>query len=120
MTPIVVWAEILVSDLAKATDFYEQVFQYETKREVDGPLAMISFVGDMGIPSAHLIQGTPAKEGSGAIVHFAIEGSLEDAIERCKAAGGTVQDGIVDIPPRRFQYIKDFDGNPLGIFEPRV
>lgn len=67
MTPIVVWAEICVRDLAKATEFYEQVFQYETKRELDGPLEMISFVGDMGMPSAHLIQGTPAKEGRGAV-----------------------------------------------------
>jgi predicted enzyme related to lactoylglutathione lyase len=120
MTPIVVWAEICVRDLAKATEFYEHVFQYETKREVDGPLDMISFVGGAGVPSAHLIQGTPAKEGSGAIVHFAIKGSLEDAIARCAAAGGAVQDGIVDIPLGRFQYVKDLDGNPIGIFEPRI
>ena len=38
-------------------------------------------------------------------------------MERVKQAGGTVVSPIIQIPPGRFFYATDPDGNSIGLFE---
>lgn len=114
--PIVVWSEIPVSDMTRAVDFYNEVFGWEMRIDETGPNPMATLGGNMNTAGGHLYPGKPAA-GNGPTVHVAVPDSLEAAVARCKAAGGTVLSEPIAIPPGRFAYALDPDGNSLGLFE---
>jgi uncharacterized protein len=113
----IAWFEIPVSDMNRAKAFYSAVLQNELKDENMGPNETSVFVyeGGQGI-SGHLYPGKPAAKGAGSTVHLYVPSPLEDSLERVKAAGGEVVSGIVKIPPGRFAYCLDPDGNSIGLF----
>lgn len=113
-----VWCEIPVSDLNKAMAFYNTVFDFETKLDETGPhaIAFLPTRDETGI-AGHLYEGEPAGKGGGPTIHLAVPGTVEEAADRCWTAGGSVVGSIVEIPPGRFQYIQDPDGNSVGLFE---
>lgn len=115
----VFWAEIPVTDMDRAIAFYEAVCQIKLTSYDEGPNPMAVF-GSMDQPtvSAHLYPGKPAKDGGGPTVHIAAPGKLEDSLARAAEAGGTVLSEPIPIPPGRFAYILDLDGNSIGLFEP--
>ncbi|MGB5556472.1 MAG: VOC family protein [Paracoccaceae bacterium] len=116
----VVWIEIPVSDMQRGMAFYAKVFDYDLTLDVSGPnpMAMIPNKDTMGV-SGHLYPGKPAANGQGPTIHLAVPGKLEDAMKRCTDAGGTVLPmPPVTIPPGRFVYATDPDGNSIGLFEP--
>lgn len=115
--PTVVWTEIPVTDLDKASAFYREVFGYEMKLDATGPNPMAVFSSDMSGVGGHLYPGTPATD-NGPTIHLAVPDTLEAASKRCEAAGGSVVSPAVIIPPGRFAYAKDPDGNSIGLFEP--
>ncbi len=117
--PIVVWTEIPVSDLAKAEKFYSTVFGWQMKRDDTGPNPVVNFTAEMSDSSGHLYPGKPAN-GDGPTIHLVLPGKLEDGIGRCQKAGGKVLSPVIDIPPGRFAYALDPDGNSIGLFEPRA
>ena len=117
--PTVVWTEIPVTDLDAAQGFYEAVFGWKMKRDDSGPNPMVNFSSDMQSVGGHLYPGKPAAEGQGPTIHLAVE-NLEAGLERCRAAGGTVLSPAIEIPPGRFAYVQDPDGNSLGLFEPKM
>lgn len=115
--PTVVWAEIAVTDLEKARIFYGAVLQRELATVTNaGPNPMVP-LSDMDDPtvSAHLYPGTPSRDGN--TIHILVPGSLEDAMDRVSDAGGKVESDPVPLPAGRFAYIRDLDGNSIGIFE---
>lgn len=115
----VVWAEIPVTDMDRAQVFYAEVTGYPLKLETDGPNPMLAFgyQPDAGT-SGHLYPGKPAATGTGATVHLAVRGTVEEAMDRCTKAGGTVASPVITIPPGRFAYAIDLDGNSIGLFQP--
>ncbi|MBA83611.1 MAG: glyoxalase [Rhodobacteraceae bacterium] len=118
-TNAVVWTEIRVRDLHKATAFYAQLLQNEMTITTDmgpQPMAVFSYAGDPGI-SGHLIEGTPAPAGTGNIVHLHVPDTLEATRARLIAAGGTVQSPDIEIPPGSYFYAADPDGNTIGLFQ---
>lgn len=119
MTPTVVWTEIPVTDITRAADFYSTVFGYKMDIDSNGPNPMAVFNGAMDGVGGHLYPGTPAANG-GNTIHLAISDALEDAIERCKTAGGKVNEQVIDIPFGRFVYATDLDGNSIGLFEAKA
>lgn len=114
-----VWAEIPVTDLDKAIAFYNKVFKTQLKKQTDGPnpMAMFPTPGTMGV-AGHLYPGKPAVEGSGPTIHLACPDGLEEALGRVTEAGGRVVSDIITIPPGRFAYCLDPDGNSIGVFAP--
>jgi predicted enzyme related to lactoylglutathione lyase len=118
----VVWAEIPVSDLAKATAFYETVTGWSLVPQeagpVPNPMAMFTVAEPATGVAGHLYPGRPAGNGGGPTVHLTVAGTVEQAAERCKQAGGTVVGSVVTIAAGRFQYATDPDGNSIGLFEP--
>ncbi len=116
--PIVVWSEIPVSDMTKAVTFYNQVFDWQMTIDESGPNPMAVLGSAMDTVAGHLYPGKPAS-GNGPTVHLAIRDRLEDAAIRCRKAGGEILGEIISIPPGRFIYAKDPDGNSIGLFEPK-
>jgi hypothetical protein len=114
----VVWFEIPVSDMKRAKSFYDAVLMTDLQEDNTGPNPMAIFpIKDMKVGnSGHLYPGKPAASGSGNTVHLAAPAPLEDSLERLKKAGGKVVSPIVTIPPGRFAYCLDPDGNSIGLF----
>lgn len=120
-THAVVWAEIPVSDLQRGITFYHTLTGQELMLDETGPNPIAVFgVADLktGV-SGHLYPGKPARPGEGLTVHLVMPDKVEAAMARCTAAGGTVVSPIVEIPPGRFAYAQDPDGNSIGLFEPK-
>ncbi len=115
----VVWTEIPVTDMRRAMAFYEAALGYRLSLDESGPNPMATFPSTDTPPGVHghLYPGKPAAPGTGPTVHLAVEGTLEEAIARFEAAGGTVQSPPISIPPGRFVYAQDPDGNSIGLFE---
>lgn len=114
----VVWTEIPVSDMQKAVDFYNTVFDLQTAIDTSGPNPMAVLGASMDTAGGHLYPGKPAT-GNGPTIHIAVKDMLEDAAIRCRKAGGTVIGEVITIPPGRFVYATDPDGNSIGLFEPK-
>ena len=113
-----VWFEIPVSDMKLAKAFYDTICMTDLQVDSSGPNPMAIFpVSDMKKgTSGHLYPGKPAAGGTGSTVHLAVPAPLEEALERLKKAGGKVVSDIVSIPPGRFAYCVDPDGNSIGLF----
>ena len=113
-----VWVEIPVTDLDRSIAFYNAVFDIEmTKDSTSGPnpMAMFPTSSQSGVAGS-LYPGTPSPEGAGSTIHLACPDKLEDALERVSEAGGQVVSDVITIPPGRFAYCLDPDGNSIGIF----
>ena len=117
----VVWAEIPVTDLPKAMKFYAALTGQALTLDETGPNPLANFaVEDMNFGVAgHLYPGRPASDGQGPTIHLYIPDSVEAASHRCIAAGGKVLSPVIEIPPGRFAYAQDPDGNSIGLFEPK-
>ena len=113
-----VWGEIPVTDLDRAAAFYAAVTGMTGTPNTTGPNPMVDFLpsGGAGV-GLHLYPGTPASNGAGPTLHLSAGGALEDTMARVTEAGGTVVSPIVTIPPGRFFYAIDPDGNSVGLFE---
>ncbi len=114
-----VWVEIPVTDMEKSIAFYNTVFGFDMTIDNSGPnpMATIPNKDAMGGVGGHIYPGKPASDGQGSTPHLAVPGKLEDAMERCTKAGGQMRSPIVTIPPGRFAYAQDLDGNSIGLFE---
>ncbi len=115
----IVWFELPVSDLDKGMAFYGAITGAVIVREQMGPNEMAVFKPadiEKGV-AGHLYQGKPAGNGTGPTVHLAGKGTLEEMMDRVRAAGGDVISPAVEIPAGRFFYAKDPDGNSIGLFE---
>ena len=116
---IVVWSEIPVTDMDRAKRFYGAVLEQKLTDETNAPNPMANFTAPDGAVSGHIYPGKPAPKGTGNTVHLAAPGKLEATMERVREAGGEVVSPAVDIPPGRFFYALDPDGNSIGFFEMR-
>lgn len=116
-----IWCEIPVSNLDKAVAFYSTALGYGMSIDTSGPnpKAVIPTADGKGL-AGHLYPGKPAPVGSGSTVHLAVTGQLEDALADWKKAGGQVLSPPISIPPGRFAYGLDPDGNSIGLFEPAL
>ncbi len=115
----VVWTEIPVRDLTAAQAFYETVTGLTMHRFTMDGFEMVDFkAADQKGAAGHLYVGEPSPEGKGPTVHLAIPDSVEAALDRVRAAGGSIASPVITIPPGRFAKIVDPDGNSIGLFEP--
>lgn len=113
----VVWTEIPVSDIETAAAFYARAMDYDLTVDTSGPNPMAMFPSsDRDACSGHLYPGKPGG-GAGPTIHLSVPGTVEDAVEKWVAAGGTKVSDAIQIPPGRFAYVEDPDGNSIGLFQ---
>jgi uncharacterized protein len=118
-TNSIVWFELPVSDLDKGIAFYSAITGATIVKEQMGPDVTAMFKPadpETGV-AGHLYKGKPAGDGTGPTVHLSAEGTVEQMMERVAAAGGAVVSPAIAIPPGRFFYATDPDGNSIGLFE---
>ena len=115
----VCWTEIPVSDLDNGQQFYEKVFGWKMRKQDMQPNAIVDYKDDDTAVAGHLYVGKPSQEGTGATIHLVVPDNVEATAARCKDAGGNVVSPVIEIPPGRFAYALDPDGNSIGLFEPK-
>jgi len=117
----IVWIEVPVEDIERATAFYNHVLQagMTIDRET-GPDPMATFpTGSPSGVSGHLYPGKPAN-GTGPTPHFAVPDTLEAAMDRVFDAGGSIVGQPIPLPSGRFCYVIDTEGNSIGLFQPNA
>ncbi|MEM1130249.1 MAG: VOC family protein [Pseudomonadota bacterium] len=113
------WSEIPVRDLDAGIAFYEAVTgarlrRMETDRE---PIALFQAeISGRSVP-ANLRVGVPEGAPASPTVFLTVLDSVEAAAERAWNVGGRVLSPVVSVPPGRYCYIADPDGNRVGLFE---
>ncbi|SEP98024.1 hypothetical protein SAMN04488092_103179 [Thalassovita taeanensis] len=117
----VVWTEIRMSDLVKATAFYGTVLQNGMRITTDmGPTPMAVFpAAEQSGVAGNLVEGTHAAPGTGNIIHLAIPDTLAEVRKRVIAAGSTASDDDMTIPSGTFFYASDPDGKTTGFYRPK-
>lgn len=111
------WFEIPATDLDRAMAFYAAVFDMALSVNHAGPNPMVDFpTADPSGVSGHLYPGIPSENGP--TIHLVVPDNLAATKARLVAAGGRVIGNDVTIPPGKFCYARDLDGNSLGLFEP--
>lgn len=114
-----VWFEIPVTNLGRAKKFYEAVTLMSLREDNTGPNPMMIFetkTAQSGV-AGHLYPGKPSAQ-SGSTIHLAVPQPLDAALERVREHGGKVVSDVISIPPGRFAYCEDPDGNSIGLFTP--
>jgi uncharacterized protein len=110
----VIWAEIPVSDMARAKAFYAAVVGNPLTDQDGGPNPISVFASKSTV-AGHIYPGKPAAPGTGPTIHLGVD-KVEDAMERVSANGGQIVSPIIEIPSGRFTYCLDPDGNSFGVF----
>ena len=116
---MVVWFEIPVSDMDRAKNFYEKVFQIDINVVDFGGLLM-GWFPDRG--EAHGANGTLIKQESyipskeGALVYFGSE-DVQNEINRVEAAGGSIYQPKTQISPEHgyMAIFIDTEGNRVAL-----
>lgn len=116
MSNVLVWGEIPVRDLKAGAAFYGEVTGHRVEIQEMGPMVYGMFMSEGDGPSINIYEGKPAAPGTGSIQHIGVP-KLEEALARVPGAGGEVTGEITQIPPGRFCFIQDPDGNTVGLFE---
>lgn len=116
----VVWFEIYVKDMNRATSFYETVLQVtleDMSDPTDSNMLMKGFPGHMesyGAPGALVKMEGFEPSAAGSIIYFGCEdcGTMAD---RSKKAGGKVHTAKMGIGEHGFvSLVHDTEGNTIG------
>ena len=121
MQSAISWFEIPTAQLDQAQAFYESVLGRPMHREPMGPSQGAVFAYDPaqdGVGGALLMGPTASlPSASGTLVYLDASPSLDAALARATAAGGTVTLSRQALPPGMgfFAHITDLDGNRVGL-----
>jgi predicted enzyme related to lactoylglutathione lyase len=117
----IVWFEIYVDNLARATKFYESVLDIRLENmadPTDGGLKMASFPMKEGKPNASgsLVQMEGMKAGGNSVIVYfdCADCSVEES--RVEKSGGKIHRAKMSIGPHGFMSLcQDTEGNIFGL-----
>jgi uncharacterized protein len=115
------WFEIPVSNIDRATRFYNELLAVKMAPEAYGPTKMSVFpIEGKGVHGA-LVQGDGYTPGSnGTLVYFNAGEDLSPALARVEKAGGKVVQPKMAIGEHGFMAIfTDTEGNRLALHSPK-
>ena len=116
MGNVLVWGQILAQDLKAWAAFYGEVSAPRVEIQEMGLMVYRMFMSEGDGPSINIYEGKPAVPGTVSIQYIEVA-KLEEALACVPGAGGEVTGEITQIPPGRFCFIQDPDGNTVGLFE---
>lgn len=117
-----VWFELPVTDLNRATSFYEQVFA--TKLSMDDRFPGLAIfprrhetgtTGALAVSHDSKIESRPSTDG--AVVYLNCDGELDAVLKRAQAAGGQLLQEVAQLPGGMgyIAQFRDLDGNRVGL-----
>jgi predicted enzyme related to lactoylglutathione lyase len=118
MKNAVVWSEIAVADLKRATTFYEKLLDGKLKPESFGPFRLACFPFDEGGVGGCLIEGEGYEPSAkGTVTYLAATPGIDAALERARAAGARVLMPKTALPGDQgyIAHVADPDGNRIGL-----
>jgi uncharacterized protein len=117
-----VWFELPVNDLNRATSFYESVFATKMATDERFPgIAMFprrhetAATGALAVTHDAKIEGRPSTDG--AVVYLNCDGEMDAVLKRAKAAGGELLQEVAQLPGGLgwIAQFRDLDGNRVGL-----
>jgi predicted enzyme related to lactoylglutathione lyase len=117
-----VWFELPVTDLNRATTFYESVFATKLSTDDRFPgLAVFprrtetATTGALAVNLDDKTEGRPSTDG--AVVYLNCDGELDAVLKRAKAAGGELLQEVAQLPGGMgwIAQFRDLDGNRVGL-----
>ena len=115
------WFEIAVTDLDRATRFYEQTLAVALRREEFFGTPMAIFPAEQpGVAGALVRDARRAPGGGGSVVYINVDKQLDECLGRVAAAGGLVVTPRTDIGEMgAIALVKDTEGNVVGLHTER-
>ena len=117
MKNMINWFEIPVTDLARATAFYEKVLATSLKTEnfQGTPMTILKVEGVSGA-LVHVPNRKPSADGS--TIYLNVDGQLEAVLSRVEKAGGKQLGPVVNMGPQgSFAMLLDTEGNQVGVHQ---
>jgi len=119
-TNVINWFEIAVSDIARATKFYETILEIKTtSMEMMGmKMAMFPYDGSKGKVGGALVQSQMHTPGAtGAVIYLNANPDLDLALNRIEKAGGKMlmPKTLIDENTGYMAFFSDTEGNTVGL-----
>jgi len=118
MKNTIVWSEIAVSDLKRATAFYEKLLDGELTPETFGPYQIALFPHADGGVGGCLMKGEGYEPSAkGTVTYLVAEPGIDAALERAWSAGGKVLMPKTALPNNQgfIAHVSDSEGNRIGL-----
>ena len=114
------WFEIAVSDIARATKFYETILDIKTtSMEMMGmKMAMFPYDGSKGKVGGALVQSQMHTPGAtGAVIYLNANPDLDLVAKRIEKAGGKISmpKTLIDENSGYMAFFTDTEGNAIGL-----
>lgn len=112
----VVWFDLPVADLARASRFYGAVLGIKVHQERAGNMsfAVLEHAGDGN--GGCLIPNAKDVSGAGILVYMNVDGRIRDALRQVETHGGRVLKPVESIGPHGFRAIVlDSEGNRIAL-----
>lgn len=118
MKNAVVWSEIAVSDLKRATAFYEKLLDGKLKPESFGPYQIALFPhADDGVGGCLMKGEGYEPSAKGTVTYLAAVPGIDAALERAWSAGAKVLMPKTSLPGDQgfIAHVSDSEGNRIGL-----
>ncbi|TMH69532.1 MAG: VOC family protein [Betaproteobacteria bacterium] len=118
MKNAVVWSEIAVSDLKRATAFYEKLLDGKLKPEAFGPFRIACFPYAADGVGGCLVHGEGYEPSAkGTVTYLAATPGIDAALERARSLGAKVLLPKTALPANQgfIAHIADCEGNRVGL-----
>ena len=118
MKNAVVWSEIAVADLKRATAFYERLLDGKLRQESFGPFRIALFPHSQDGVGGCLMQGEGYEPSAkGTVTYLAATPGIDAALERARAAGAKVLMPKTALPGEGgyIAHLADCEGNRIGL-----
>lgn len=118
MQNTVVWSEIAVRDLKRATAFYETLLDAKLKEESFGPFRIALFPAPEGAVGGCLVHGEGYEPSpKGTVTYLAAVPGIDAALERARKAGAKLLMPRTELPQDQgyIAHIADCEGNRIGL-----
>lgn len=119
MKNAVVWSEIAVVDLKRASAFYEKLLDGKLKQESFGPFRIALFPHAADGVGGCLVHGEGYEPSpKGTVTYFAAIPDLDAALERARSAGARVLMPKTALPGDQgyIAHLADCEGNRIGLY----